>query len=163
MYSRYIHGPLIHIEWTTSIRPNRTQGSNPDHCLDHQWLTPLQPPRRSDTVVPVAIAAVPVLALPSYDSVHKTLVLGMLNVAENMVSMVGGITVSRDGCVVGRRRNATPPRGTSSVTNSLSPAVGPCSQMLYIKNKTTQLLIISDLRLLKHYLLLDIMIFRRRL
>jgi hypothetical protein len=40
--------------------------------------------------------------------------------------------------------------------------VGPCSQMLYIKNKTTRLLIIRDLHLLKHYLLLDIMIYRRR-
>jgi hypothetical protein len=38
--------------------------------------------------------------------------------------------------------------------------VGPCSQMLYIKNKATQLLMIKDLRPLKHYLLLDIMIFR---
>jgi hypothetical protein len=41
--------------------------------------------------------------------------------------------------------------------------VGPCSQMLYIKNKTTQLLTIEGLRPSKHYLLLDIMIFRRRL
>jgi hypothetical protein len=40
--------------------------------------------------------------------------------------------------------------------------VGPCSQMLYIKNKTTRLLIIKDLRPLKHYLLLVIMISRRR-
>jgi hypothetical protein len=40
--------------------------------------------------------------------------------------------------------------------------VGPCSQMLYIKNKTTRLLIIKDLRPLKHYLLLGIMISRRR-
>jgi hypothetical protein len=38
--------------------------------------------------------------------------------------------------------------------------VGPCSQMLYIKNKTTQLLTIEDLRPSKHYLLSDIMIFR---
>jgi hypothetical protein len=30
--------------------------------------------------------------------------------------------------------------------------VGPCSQMLYIKNKATQLLMIRDLRPLKHYL-----------
>jgi hypothetical protein len=42
------------------------------------------------------------------------------------------------------------------------PIVGPCSQMLYIKNKTTRLLIIRDLCSSKHYLLLDIMIFRRR-
>jgi hypothetical protein len=40
--------------------------------------------------------------------------------------------------------------------------VGPCSLMLYIKNKTTQLLTIKGLRPSKHYLLLDIMIFRRR-
>jgi hypothetical protein len=30
--------------------------------------------------------------------------------------------------------------------------VGPCSQMLYIKNKATQLLTIRDLRPSKHYL-----------
>jgi hypothetical protein len=41
-------------------------------------------------------------------------------------------------------------------------SVGPCSQMLYIKNKVTQLLMIRDLRPLKHYLPWDIMIFRRR-
>jgi hypothetical protein len=40
--------------------------------------------------------------------------------------------------------------------------VGPCSQMLYIKNKATQLLMVKDLRPSKHYLLWDIMIFRRR-
>jgi hypothetical protein len=40
--------------------------------------------------------------------------------------------------------------------------VGPCSRMLYIKNKVTQLLMIRDLCPSKHYLLLDIMIFRRR-
>jgi hypothetical protein len=40
--------------------------------------------------------------------------------------------------------------------------VGPCSQMLCIKNKATQLLMIKDLRPLTHYLLSDIMIFRRR-
>jgi hypothetical protein len=40
--------------------------------------------------------------------------------------------------------------------------VGPCSRMLYIKNKATQLLMIKDLCPSKHYLLLDIMIFRRR-
>jgi hypothetical protein len=40
--------------------------------------------------------------------------------------------------------------------------VGPCSRMLYIKNKATQLLMIRDLCPLKHYLLLDIMIFGRR-
>jgi hypothetical protein len=37
-----------------------------------------------------------------------------------------------------------------------------CSQMLWIKNKATQLLKIKDLRPSKHYLLLDIMISRRR-
>ena len=37
-----------------------------------------------------------------------------------------------------------------------------CSQMLEIKNKTTQLLMVKDLRPSKHYFLLDIMIFRRR-
>jgi hypothetical protein len=37
-----------------------------------------------------------------------------------------------------------------------------CSQMLSIKNKATQLLKIKDLHPPKHYLLLDIMIFRRR-
>jgi hypothetical protein len=31
--------------------------------------------------------------------------------------------------------------------------VGPCSQMLCIKNKATQLLMIKDLRPLTHYLL----------
>jgi hypothetical protein len=40
--------------------------------------------------------------------------------------------------------------------------VGPCSQMLYIKNKATQLLMIKDLRPLKHYLLSGIMILRQR-
>jgi hypothetical protein len=38
--------------------------------------------------------------------------------------------------------------------------VGPCSRMLYIQNKATQLLMIKDLRPLTHYLLLDIMIFK---
>jgi hypothetical protein len=38
--------------------------------------------------------------------------------------------------------------------------VGPCSRMLCIKNKVTQLLTIRDLRHSKHYPLLDIMIFR---
>jgi hypothetical protein len=41
--------------------------------------------------------------------------------------------------------------------------VGPCSRMIYIKNKATQLLIIRDLRHSKHYLPWDIMIFRRML
>jgi hypothetical protein len=38
--------------------------------------------------------------------------------------------------------------------------VGPCSQMLYIKNKATQLLMIRDLHPSKHYFPWDIMIFR---
>jgi hypothetical protein len=40
--------------------------------------------------------------------------------------------------------------------------VGPCSRMLYIKNKATQLLTIKELRPLKHYLLSGIMFLRRR-
>jgi hypothetical protein len=40
--------------------------------------------------------------------------------------------------------------------------VGPCSQMLYIKNKASQLLMNKNLRPSTHYLLSDIMIFRRR-
>jgi hypothetical protein len=40
--------------------------------------------------------------------------------------------------------------------------VGPCSRMLYIKNKATQLLVIKDLRPLIHYLLSGIMNLRRR-
>jgi hypothetical protein len=40
--------------------------------------------------------------------------------------------------------------------------IGPCFQMLYIKNKATQLLMIKNLRTSKHYLLLGIMILRRR-
>jgi hypothetical protein len=37
--------------------------------------------------------------------------------------------------------------------------VGPCSRMLYTKNKETQLLMDKDLRPSKHYLPSDIMIF----
>jgi hypothetical protein len=37
-----------------------------------------------------------------------------------------------------------------------------CSQMLLVKNKATQLLIIKDLRPSKHYLLMGIMFLRRR-
>jgi hypothetical protein len=37
-----------------------------------------------------------------------------------------------------------------------------CSKMLWIKNKATQLLIITDLRLPKHYLHMGIMFIRRR-
>jgi hypothetical protein len=40
--------------------------------------------------------------------------------------------------------------------------VGPCSLMLYTKNKTTQLLMDKDLRPSKHYFPSDIMIFGRR-
>jgi hypothetical protein len=40
--------------------------------------------------------------------------------------------------------------------------VGPCSQMLHIKNKTTRLSIIKDLRPSRHYLILDIMVSRQR-
>jgi hypothetical protein len=40
--------------------------------------------------------------------------------------------------------------------------VGPCSQMLYIKNKATQVLMVKNLRPSKHYLLSGKMIFRRR-
>jgi hypothetical protein len=40
--------------------------------------------------------------------------------------------------------------------------VGPCSQMIYIKSKTTQLLINRDLCPSEHYLLLDIIVFRLR-
>jgi hypothetical protein len=40
--------------------------------------------------------------------------------------------------------------------------VGPCSRMLYTKNKATQLLMIKDLRPSKHYLPWSIMISRRR-
>ena len=42
------------------------------------------------------------------------------------------------------------------------PSVGPCSKMLYIKNKATQLLMIKNFRPSKHYLLSGIMILRRR-
>jgi hypothetical protein len=42
------------------------------------------------------------------------------------------------------------------------PDVSPFSQILHIKNKTTRLLIIKDLHPSKHYLLLHIMISRRR-
>jgi hypothetical protein len=44
----------------------------------------------------------------------------------------------------------------------LGTNVGPCSRMLHTKNKATQLLTLRDLRLSKHYLPWDIMIFRRR-
>jgi hypothetical protein len=38
--------------------------------------------------------------------------------------------------------------------------VGHCSQMLYIKNKATQLLMIKNLRSSKHYILSGIMILK---
>jgi hypothetical protein len=44
----------------------------------------------------------------------------------------------------------------------VSANVGPCSRMLYIKKKATQLLTIRDLHPSTHYLLSGIMIFRRR-
>jgi hypothetical protein len=44
---------------------------------------------------------------------------------------------------------------------AMKGSVGPCSQMLYIMNNATQLLMIKDLHPSKHYLLWDIMIFRR--
>jgi hypothetical protein len=40
--------------------------------------------------------------------------------------------------------------------------LGTCSQMLWVKNKATQMLMVKGLRPLKHYLPQDIMIFRRR-
>jgi hypothetical protein len=47
-----------------------------------------------------------------------------------------------------------------------SPEVGAnvdtCSRIIYTKNKSTQLLMIRDLRHSRHYLPWDIMIFRRR-
>jgi hypothetical protein len=45
---------------------------------------------------------------------------------------------------------------------SCMATVGPCSRMLYIKNKATQLLMIRDLRPSEHYLPSGVMIFRRR-
>jgi hypothetical protein len=44
----------------------------------------------------------------------------------------------------------------------VSANVGPCSQMIYIKNKATQLLMIKNLHPSKHYLLSGIMILKRR-
>jgi hypothetical protein len=41
--------------------------------------------------------------------------------------------------------------------------VGPCSRMLYTKNRATQFLMVKDLRPSKHYLPSDIMIFGQRL
>jgi hypothetical protein len=40
--------------------------------------------------------------------------------------------------------------------------VGPCSEILYTKNKATQLLMIRDLRPSEHYIPSSIMIFRQR-
>jgi hypothetical protein len=40
--------------------------------------------------------------------------------------------------------------------------VGPCSEMLYTKNKATELLMIRDLRPSEYYIPLGIMIFGRR-
>jgi hypothetical protein len=44
-----------------------------------------------------------------------------------------------------------------------APLLSTCSQMRWVKNKATQLLIIKDLRPSKHYLLTGIMLHRRRL
>jgi hypothetical protein len=54
------------------------------------------------------------------------------------------------------------PKVVQLSTSEVGANFGPCSQVLYIKNKATQLLMIKDLCPLKHYLLWDIMIFRRR-
>jgi hypothetical protein len=54
------------------------------------------------------------------------------------------------------------PKVVKVSTPEVGANVGPYSQVLYIKNKATQLLMIKDLRPLKHYLLWDIMIFRRK-
>jgi hypothetical protein len=55
------------------------------------------------------------------------------------------------------------PKVVEVSTPEVGANVGPCSQKLYIKNKATQLLTIRGLRLSKHYLPWDIMIFRQRL
>jgi tryptophanyl-tRNA synthetase len=47
-------------------------------------------------------------------------------------------------------------------TPEVGANVGPCSRMLYIKNKATQLLTIKNLRPSIHYLPSSIMISRRR-
>jgi hypothetical protein len=54
------------------------------------------------------------------------------------------------------------PKVVEVSTPEVGANVGPCSWMLYIKNKATQLLTIRGLRLSKHCLPWDIMIFRRR-
>jgi hypothetical protein len=53
------------------------------------------------------------------------------------------------------------PEGLKNVGSTFSRLLVTCSQMLWIKNKATQLLKIKDLRTSKHYLLSNIKIFRR--
>jgi hypothetical protein len=53
------------------------------------------------------------------------------------------------------------PKVVEMSTPEVGANVGPCSQMLYIKNKATQLLMIKGLHPSTHYLLSAIMIFRR--
>jgi hypothetical protein len=50
------------------------------------------------------------------------------------------------------------PKVAVQVHRRWAPMLVTCSQMLYIKNKATQLLIIMDLRLLKYYLFMSIML-----
>jgi hypothetical protein len=54
------------------------------------------------------------------------------------------------------------PKVVEVSTPEVGANVGPCSWMLYIKNKATRLLMIKDLRPSTHYRLAGIMIFRRR-
>jgi hypothetical protein len=54
------------------------------------------------------------------------------------------------------------PYGVLAGSNLFGFLLVTCSQMLWIKNKATKLLKIKDLRPPKYYLLLNIMIFRRR-
>jgi hypothetical protein len=46
--------------------------------------------------------------------------------------------------------------------NRICPLLVTCSQILDVKNKATQLLIVRDLRPLKHYLPMGIILIRRR-
>jgi hypothetical protein len=54
------------------------------------------------------------------------------------------------------------PKVVEVSTPEVGAYVSPCSQMLYIKNKATQLLTIKDLRPSIHYLPSGIMISRQR-
>jgi hypothetical protein len=77
------------------------------------------------------------------------------------VSVRGTIYVlilNPESCMQGTKLRACPSFDWPMVMKS----VGPCSRMFYNKNKATQLSTIKDLRPSKHYLLWDIMIFRRR-